>query len=49
MEEDNKNQLGYSPTTEKKIKKIIEELKDAKIKEDLKKSSFYILNDFGSV
>ncbi len=49
MEKQNIDQSGYTPEMVKEITLLIEKLKDAKIKEDLKKSSFYILNDFGSV
>jgi len=49
MEKKNIDQSGYTPEMVKEITLLIEKLKDAKIKEDLKKSSFYILNDFGSV
>ena len=49
MKKQNIDQSGYTPEMVKEITLLIEKLKDAKIKEDLKKSSFYILNDFGSV
>lgn len=39
------DQSGYTPEMAKEINLLIEKLKDAKIKEDLKKSSWSVYND----